>query len=259
VDEVWAPTRFCQEAYQGASPVEVRWMPPCVQPTEAVPADRAALGVKPDEFLFLFCFDVLSVPERKNPYGLLAAFAQAARGAGRPVRLLLKVNHAEAQPEYVADLRRRAEGLPVTVRVGTLRREALNGLTAACDAYVSLHRSEGLGLPLIEAMYLGKPVIATGYGGVTDFLDDGTGFVVRHRLTALEKPEGPYPAGAVWAEPDTEHAAALMRALANAPESAAPRIEAARQRVRELYAPEAAGERLRRELARIRRGRLDAA
>ncbi len=259
VDEVWAPTRFCLEAYQGISPVEVRWMPPCVLPTEAAPADRAALGVKPEEFLFLYSFDVLSVPERKNPHGLLAAFAEAARGAGRPVRLLLKVNHAEAQPEYVADLRRRAEGLPVTILVGTLRREALNGLTAACDAYVSLHRSEGLGLPLIEAMYLGKPVIATGYGGVTDFLDDDTGFVVRHRLTALAKAEGPYPAGAVWAEPDVAHAAALMRALANAPESAAPRIAAALRRVHEIYAPEAAGERLRRELARIRRRRLDAA
>ncbi|MFL6263451.1 MAG: glycosyltransferase [Thermoanaerobaculia bacterium] len=259
VDEVWAPTRFCLEAYQAVSPVEVRWMPPCVKPTEAVPAGRAALGVKPEEFLFLFCFDVLSVPERKNPHGLLAAFAEAARGAGRPLRLLLKVNHAEAQPEYVADLRRRAQGLPVTLLVGTLRREALNGLTAACDAYISLHRSEGLGLPLIEAMYLGKPVIATGYGGVTDFLDDDTGYVVRHRLTALEKPEGPYPAGAVWAEPDVEHAAALLRALANAPESAAPRIEAARRRVHEIYAPEAAGERLRRELARIRRRRVDAA
>jgi glycosyltransferase involved in cell wall biosynthesis len=259
VDEVWAPTRFCLEAYQAISPVEVRWVPPCVRPTEAAPADRAALGVKPEEFLFLYCFDVLSVPERKNPHGLLAAFARAARGAGRPIRLLLKVNHAETQPEYVADLRRRAEGLPVTLLVGTLRREELNGLTAACDAYVSLHRSEGLGLPLIEAMYLGRPVIATGYGGVTDFLDEETGFVVRHRLTALERSEGPYPAGAVWAEPDVDHAAVLMRALANAPESAAARIEAARRRVRELYSPEAAGERLRRELARIRRRRLDAA
>ena len=124
-------------------------------------------------------------------------------------------------------------------------------MLAACDAYVSLHRSEGLGLPLIEAMYLGKPVIATGYGGVTDFLDDTTGFVVRHRPAALATSQGPYPAGAVWAEPDVEHAAALMRALANAPESAAARVEAARRRVRELYAPEAAGERLRRELDRI--------
>jgi glycosyltransferase involved in cell wall biosynthesis len=259
VDEVWAPTRFCLDAYQVLSPVEVRWMPPCVIPTEAAPADRAALGIPPGEFLFFFAFDVLSVPERKNPAGLLAAFARVARGSGRPVRLLLKVNHAEAAPDYVEELRRRAEGLPVTLLLGTLRREQLNGLTAACDAYVSLHRSEGLGLPLIEAMYLGRPVIATGYGGVTDFLDDETGFVVRHRLTPLDQPLGPYPAGAVWAEPDIAHAAALMRALANAPESAAPRIAAARRRVWELYSPTAAGERLRRELERIHRKRRDAA
>jgi glycosyltransferase involved in cell wall biosynthesis len=259
VDEVWAPTRFCLESYRAVSPVEVRWMPPCVVPTEAVPADRAALGVKPGEFLFFFAFDALSVPERKNPAGLLAAFARVARGKGRPVRLLLKVNHAEAEPDYVEGLRRKAEGLPVTLLTGTLHRDALNGLTAACDAYVSLHRSEGLGLPLIEAMYLGKPVIATGYGGVTDFLDDETGFVVDHRLATLQRSHGPYPAGAIWAEPDVDHAAALMRALADAPESAAPRIAAARRRVLELYSPETAGERIRRELERIRRARLDAA
>ena len=259
VDEVWAPTRFCQEAYRVVSPVEVRWMPPCVTPTKAAPADRAALGVKPEEFLFFYAFDALSVPERKNPAGVIAAFARMVRLGGRPARLLLKVNHAETEPEALEEMRRRAEGLPVTLMTGTLSRDALNGLLAACDAYVSLHRSEGLGLPLIEAMYLGKPVIATGYGGVTDFLDEETGFVVRHRLEALEKPQGPYPAGAVWAEPDVEHAARLMRALANAPESAAPRIAAARQRVWSLYSPQAAGERLRRELERIRRARLDAA
>jgi glycosyltransferase involved in cell wall biosynthesis len=265
VDEVWAPTRFCLEAFQSISPVEVRWMPPCVVPTEAAPADREALGVREGEFLFFFAFDALSVPERKNPAGLLAAFSRVVRAGGsggRPVRLLIKVNHAEKEPASLAELRRLAEGLPVTLITCTLSREALNGLLAACDAYVSLHRSEGLGLPLIEAMYLGKPVIATGYGGVTDFLDDETGFVVRHRLAALASPQGPYPAGAVWAEPDVEHAAELMRALADAPESAAPKVEAARRRVWELYSPEAAGERLRRELARIagsRRAGRDAA
>lgn len=258
VDEVWAPTRFCLESYRAVSPVEVRWMPPCVVPTEAVPADRADLGVKAGEFLFFFAFDALSVPERKNPAGLLAAFARVARGThanGRPVRLLLKVNHAEAEPDYVEALRREAEGLPVTLLTGTLHRDDLNALTAACDAYVSLHRSEGLGLPLIEAMYLGKPVIATGYGGVTDFLDDETGFVVNHRLATLQKSHGPYPAGAVWAEPDTAHAAALMRALADAPEIAAPRVAAARRRVMELYSCDAAGERIRHEIERIRGAR----
>ncbi|HSG40934.1 MAG TPA: glycosyltransferase, partial [Thermoanaerobaculia bacterium] len=102
---------------------------------------------------------------------------------------------------------------------------------------------------------LGKPVVATGYGGVTDFLDDETGFVVRHRLAALANPQGPYPVGAIWAEPDVEHAAELMRSLAEDPESARPRVEAARRRVRELYSPEAAGRRLRCELARVRTAR----
>jgi glycosyltransferase involved in cell wall biosynthesis len=252
VDEVWAPTRFCQEAYQPLSPVEVRWVPPGVELTQAVPADREALGIDPEAFLFFFAFDALSVPERKNPAGLLRAFARVARQCRKPLHLLLKVNHAEADPAYVANLHTLADLLPVTLMTGTLSRQELNGLTAACDAYVALHRSEGLGLPLIEAMYLGKPVVATGYGGVTDFLDDETGFVVGHKLTALAKPQGPYPAGAVWAEPDLEHAAALMLALVKDPQCAAPRVEAARRKVQAIYDPEAAGERFRRELTRIR-------
>jgi len=252
VEEVWAPTRFCQEAFQPISPVEVRWVPPCVVPTKAEPADRKDLGIDPHSFLFFNAFDALSVPERKNPKGLLAAFARVVRKSQRPVHLLLKVNHGEAEHAYIEDLQRRAEGLPVTLMSGTLGRNALNRLTAACDAYVSLHRSEGLGLPLIEAMYLGKPVIATGYGGVTDFLDESTGFVVGHNLTVLERPLGPYPAGAVWADPDVEHAAELMIALANRPAVGAEKLEPARRRVVGLYAPEAAGERFKRELERIR-------
>jgi glycosyltransferase involved in cell wall biosynthesis len=259
VDEVWAPTRFCQDAFRALSPLEVRWVPPCVIPSEAEPARRDTLGVPAGSFLFFNAFDALSVPERKNPAGLLDAFARVARESRRPVHLLLKVHHLEQAPGLEEELRRRAAGLPVTLWTETVSRRELDGWMAACDAYVSLHRSEGLGLPLIEAMALGKPVIATGYGGVTDFLDETTGFVVRHRLTRLERRAGPYPAEAVWAEPDAGHAAALMRSLAEAPESAAERVAAARRRVREVYAPEAAAERLRHELARIRGAREDAA
>jgi hypothetical protein len=101
-------------------------------------------------------------------------------------------------------------------------------------------------------MYLGKPVIATGYGGVTAFLDETTGWVVRHDLTALEEPQGPYPAGAVWAQPDVEHAASLMLEVASSPARAiAVRTEPARTRVREIYRPEIAGERFRLEVERV--------
>jgi glycosyltransferase involved in cell wall biosynthesis len=254
VDEVWAPSRFCQEAYRALAPVEVRWVPPAVIPPEEPPADRSALGVPPESFLFFFAFDALSIPERKNPVGLIEALARVVRESPRPVHLLLKVNHLEAEPSLEDLLRRMTAGLPVTLLAQPMSRSEMNSLTSCCDAYASLHRSEGLGLPLIESMYLGKPVIATGYGGVTDFLDETTGWVVRHELTTLEMSRGPYPAGAVWAQPDVDHAAELMLEVANAaPRATAGRIEAARRRVVEIYAPAAAGARLRRELKRIER------
>lgn len=251
LDEIWAPSRFCAEAFLPLAPIPVRWVPPCVPAATAAPASRRELGVPQGSFLFYFAFDALSVPERKNPLGLLDAFGRAAREAVRPVHLLLKVQRPEAAPETMEQVRARAAGLPVTLLEATLGRPEQDSLLAASDAYVSLHRSEGLGLPLIEAMHLGKPVVATGYGGVTDFLDDSTGSVVPHRLVPLERNAGPYPAGAVWAEPDLEEAAERMLALAADPASARERSDRARRRVADLYAPEAAGARFRREVERL--------
>ncbi|HBL28349.1 MAG TPA: hypothetical protein DD490_16060 [Acidobacteria bacterium] len=252
LDEVWAPTRFCFDAFRAIAPIPVYHVPPCVPRPEAEPADRKAFGVPEGSFLFYSAFDALSIPERKNPDGLLRAFAMAVRNSRRPLHLLLKVNHLDPDSALAHQLARRTAGLPVTLLTGTLSRAEVDGLTAACDAYVSLHRSEGLGLPLIEAMYLERPVIATGYGGVTDFLDESTGWVVRHSLVTLEEARGPYPAGAVWADPDPGHAAELMVQLATASaQDRATRIDAALKKVSSLYAPVAAGARLAQELERI--------
>ena len=88
---------------------------------------------------------------------------------------------------------------------------------SSCDAYVSLHRSEGIGLTIAEAMGLGKPVIATGWSGNTDFMDVSNAFPVGYRLVELEENVGPYHAGEVWAEPSVEHAAELMRFVVDHP------------------------------------------
>jgi len=251
LDELWAPTRFCFDAFTPLATVPVRWMPPGVPRRAAEPMARRDWGVPDGAFLFFCTFDARSVPERKNPKGLLAAFAQAAEASRTPLHLLLKVNHGAEAPELLADLRARTAGLPVTLSTATVPRPEIDSLLAGCDALVSLHRSEGLGLPLIEAMQLDRPVIATGYGGCCDFLDDKTGWVVRHSLVPLREPHGPYPAGAVWAEPDVEHAAELMLRVAADRDGRSRKVEAARRRVDELYAPAAAGERIRRELDRI--------
>jgi glycosyltransferase involved in cell wall biosynthesis len=202
-------------------------------------------------FLFLCAFDARSVPERKNPVGAVAAFARAVSRSAAPMHLLVKINHADDAPEIVEQLRSAARNLPVTLMTTTLSRERTDALIASSDAVVSLHRSEGLGLPLIEAMQVGRPVIATGYGGCCDFLDEGVGWVVRHRLVALDRNHGPYPHGAVWADPDVDHAAELMVEVATDVEGRERRTAAARRRVRELYAPEVAGARFRREIERI--------
>lgn len=252
VDEIWAPTRFCQRAFSAVAPCEVRWVPPGVRPPKTGTVDRFDLGIPSDSFLFFFAFDALSVPERKNPAGLLRAFERVVEEMGPSrVHLLLKISHTEGDPELVKGLRALARDLPVTILSKAVQRSVLQGLFAASDAYVSLHRSEGLGLPLIEAMHLGKPVVCTDYGGSTDFADESTAWPVRFRLQSLERPQGPYPVGAVWAEPDVEHAAAQMLEVVRSRELRAAKTAAARERVEDLYGLRSAGERLRRELDRI--------
>jgi glycosyltransferase involved in cell wall biosynthesis len=234
VDEVWAPSRFCFEAFSAIAPVPVRWVPPAVTARSAVPLSREELGVPPHGFLYLCAFDARSVPERKNPAGVIAAFARAVARSPVPLHLLLKVNHGAEAPDVVSALRAQLAGLPVTLMTTTLSRQSTDALIASCDALVSLHRSEGLGLPLIEAMQVGKPVIATGYGGCCDFLDDQVAWVVRHDLVALDRSHGPYPEGAIWAQPDAEHAAELMVEVASDATDRERRVAAARRRVREL-------------------------
>jgi hypothetical protein len=95
-----------------------------------------------------------------------------------------------------------------------------HSLTAVCDCYASLHRAEGFGLVLAEAMSLGKPVVATGYSGNLDFMTPSNSLLVDHRLVPIGPGAEPYPPGGEWAEPDTAHAARLMRDLFDDPEAA---------------------------------------
>ncbi len=120
---------------------------------------------------------------------------------------------------------------------------------ARADCYVSLHRSEGFGLTLAEAMSLGKPVIATGYSGNVDFMDPGCSYLVDYTLTEVGPGVEIYPAEGIWAEPDLDHAAALMRQVYENPDDAAERAERGRLRIAEQLSPEACGA--------IARGRLE--
>jgi len=251
LNEVWAPTRFCQNAVDVVSSIPVRYVPPCALPPTPVAASRSSYGMDEDCFYFLYAFDVASIPERKNPMAAIFALRRLLRETSRPVGLVLKLSQACINPELVERLRREATGLPVVLITETTPRGTMERLLASADAVLHLHRSEGLGLLPIECMYLGKPVVATEYGGVTDFLDDTTGFPVAYDLRHLESSYPPYPAGAVWAEPRIDHAVERMLEVVEGGDEVAERATAGRRRVEEIYSVDAAGRRFAAELERI--------
>jgi glycosyltransferase involved in cell wall biosynthesis len=214
VDEIWAGTQFIADAIRQKANVPVVVMPPMVMPPP-VSRDRAWLAsllpeVARDEFVFLFQFDMASVPFRKNPDGVVAAFAKAF-GPAESVRLVIKVLNGEAAPELMASLREAAEGHRISFLTEALESVDRFRLLASVDSFVSLHRSEGFGLSIAEAMAYGLPVLATGWSGNVDFTHAGNAALVPYDLVRSEVAHGPYAAGTLWAEPRLEEAARLMR------------------------------------------------
>ena len=217
VDEVWVPSSFCQQAVAAKSPVPVVRVPHCVEAPPLTP-DRGRFGIAPDDVAFFAMCDVLSVPERKNPLGVAQAFRAAFPGS-EPVRLFLKIGNLELQPDLAAKLAAIARADPrITLLEGYLARPELWTLMASIDCFVSLHRAEGFGLGMAEAMACGKAVIATPWSGNVDFTRADNALLVDYALVPLTRDLGPYRQGQMWAEPDIDSAASAMRRVAQSRE-----------------------------------------
>lgn len=240
VDEVWVGSNHVRDSVGAVATVPVLTIPqPVSLGTDAVTA--APPGDLPDGFRFLFAFDYLSVFERKNPLAIVEAFTRAfAPGSGAV--LIIKTLNEDHHPRAHERLRAAVAAHPdVYLIEERLPRPQRDGLMNAADCYVSLHRAEGFGYTIAEAMWLGKPVIATGYSGNLDYMSDANSYLVSHRLVPIGRGHDPYPAEGVWADPDVEHAAALMREVFEHPDQARSRGRRAAVDIRANHAPEVAG------------------
>jgi glycosyltransferase involved in cell wall biosynthesis/SAM-dependent methyltransferase len=231
VDEVWVASPFVAEAITAETSKPVLTFPlPVVKP-EPSGLTRADLGLTKEAFVFAYAFDFFSTIQRKNPLGLIEAYKRAFSPEDGAVLYLKSINGDKA-PDDLARLNAAAAGRPdVVIEDGYVESRRLTAMSELCDCYVSLHRSEGFGLTIAEAMAFGKPAIATGYSGNLAFMDDEDGYLVPYSLTTLEASVGPYPAGTVWAEPDLDEAARLMRQVFDDPTQARERGQRGRERV----------------------------
>ena len=225
---VLAPTRFVEGACREALPgTVVLHYPQAVFPPPDVRPARVEWGISEGITAFLVAFDVGSDIERKNPWAALEAFRKAFPDGEPGVELIVKVTPREHVAAYRAQLdrlRALVQGDPrIRIIERWLRYEEVLGLYASCDAMISLHRSEGLGLHLMEAMSLAKPVVATAWSGNMDFMDPANSLLVGHHLVPVASRHVAYRTeigreGQVWAEPDLREAAEALRALHASPE-----------------------------------------
>jgi glycosyltransferase involved in cell wall biosynthesis len=238
---------FCQNAISQKAPIPVIRMSPAVEVKLERNFSREDFGLPSGKFLFLTIFDVLSVLERKNPLAVIEAFIRALPSGGNS-HLVLKVNNARRRPDCIQLLRERAAGHSITILDRAFTRNEVNGLIQVCDCLVSLHRSEGFGLTLAEAMFLGKPVIATRYSGNLDFTLPDNSFLVGYRVRPVGKGCEPYDENCVWADPIVDDAAECMRIVSSCPEARSRIAQNGQSHVRQFLSREAVGARVRARL-----------
>ena len=178
---------------------------------------RDELGFNDDDFIFFHMSDVLSMHQRKNPLGVVKAFNQAfADFPEQKVKLIIKISNLDKQPQLEKEILSIIDSEPrIELISGYMDRDTLNNYLMNIDSYVSLHRAEGFGLPIAEAMSLGKVVIATMWSGNVDFMNEHNSLPVSYELVKLKEQIGPYEKDQLWAEPNLSDASDKMFCLAN--------------------------------------------
>ena len=248
-DEIWAPSRFVYDALKTEVTKPLYYLPLPTEVHRTRQLGRRYFGIRESSFAFLFFFDFRSYISRKNPLAALKAFAevQAARPFSDTI-LVLKINRPDptdspALNERFIEFMRQVRhfGSNVTVIDKVFDDNEIKNLVHACDCFLSLHRSEGYGRGLSEAMYLGKPAIGTAYSGNMDFMTAENSLLVPYKLVPVQDGEYPFPSGQEWADPDPHAAAEAMIKLIDNPGAGREMGLVARQDIRTHFSYRATG------------------
>jgi glycosyltransferase involved in cell wall biosynthesis len=260
-DEIWVASRFVEANFRPYTPAPIRVMLPAVEPQRPAIRTRGDFGIPETACVFLFSFDASSGVARKNPFGIIDAFKRAfADLANRSrVSLVMKTLNLGRWPESNFELRRKLADVDGIVIDEELSEAENSALTNMSDVYVSLHRAEGFGLGMAEAMYFGIPVIATRYSGSEEFLNASNSCGVGYKMKRVDfaelrynpSSESLFSSEMMWADPDVAQAARWMRMLAEHGEMRERIGMAGEETIRHGFNAAASGAAMRRRLIEI--------
>ena len=249
-DEIWTISEFCRAAIAERTELPVVTIPYGIAPAPDLSLTRSDFGLPEGRVLYLTMFDARSISARKNPMAAVRAYCRAFPADNGHTALVIKGGSGAEAERELASLRRETGGrADILCLAGAYTKPRIDALLALCDVFVSLHRAEGFGLPIAEAMALGRAVLVTAWSGNMDYCRADNAVLIPYTLEkvgTLAAP--PYDAWQEWAEPDIDAAAEGMRALAS--EEALRRSigERAAALIGEYYSPLRCGEAIGKRL-----------
>jgi glycosyltransferase involved in cell wall biosynthesis len=251
-DEIWASTRFAERAFSREQLRPVRLMPMAVvAPLATREISRRELCLPENATVYLFMFDFRSYSHRKNPEAVVRAFLEAFPDKHEKVYLVIKTMGGDERPDHLERLDQLCADARISLRDTKLSRDEIIALIRTCDAFVSLHRSEGFGRGPAEAMLLGQPTILTGYSGTSDFATDDCAYVVDYVLVPVATSEYPGVEDQRWADASVSQAAGHMRRIHERPDEARGIGGRARAQIMRLFDPEIVGAKMLSALAEL--------
>lgn len=248
VDEVWTPSEFIARAIRKETEKPVTVIPYGIETPWDETLTRKDFGIGETDFAVLMMFDSNSFASRKNPGGAMAAFREAFGDTPEHATLVVKINNPKE--EDLAFIRENA-GDNVILITERMDKQRLNSLIRLCDVYISLHRSEGFGLVMAEAMSLGVPVVATNWSANTEFMPPETACMVDYRLIPVNNAYQFDNGKLVWADADTHQAAVCLRRLREDAPFRKEKAQAGQQYIRTHVTPEQSAEKMRTRVEEI--------
>lgn len=243
--EIWTASYFCQDSISRKIPIPVILIP------HPIVAASSRSCNKRDRFTFLVMANAYSDIERKNVVGSLKAFTEAFPNE-TDVALVLKLSNSDVDQNYFNRIKQYVDqDNRIELIDAFIDREDLDTLYKSVDAYISLHRAEGFGLTLGEAMYHEVPVITTAYSGNVDFCNNFNSYLVDYDLVPVGEDRLRYLSTDLWAEPSIESTVEALRRVYKNPVERQQKINRAKRFVDQNYSIEHIAERVRDRISLI--------